>query len=130
MTEEQINIAIAESLGWKLHSELDETWCAPHQSDCPLVNELVPRPNYTTSRDACAEFEAKLTKDREMEEYIWYLNRAHPTADIHYPYEYGRRFAQELRREVFGIATSKPIQRCEAYLRVIGAWKESNQQPK
>jgi len=112
MTEEQINIAIAESLGWKLHSELDETWCAPHQSDCPLVNELVPRPNYTTSLDACAEFE----KSMDCTTCAIYSRTLRDKCDENPP--------SDVSAENYGWHAS-PKDRCEAYLRTMNLWKES-----
>ena len=48
---EGLRIAIAEEMGWHAHSELNNTWNAPHQV-CVLVAELIPLPPYTTSIDA------------------------------------------------------------------------------
>ena len=58
MNPEQQRIAIADACGWKLHSELDKTWCAPHQTDCPLVAELIPLPDYPNDLNAMHEAES------------------------------------------------------------------------
>ena len=57
MNPEQQRITIAEACGWKLHSELDKTLCAPHQTDCPLVAELITIPDYPNDLNAMHEAE-------------------------------------------------------------------------
>lgn len=113
MTTEQQNIAIAEALGWKLHSELDETWCAPHQTDCPLVDELVPRPNYHGSLDACAEFEARLEREQRFR-YVVMVGHLVKAGEKHQD------------GFTFTIMTAPAAIRCESYLRTIGKWCDSS----
>lgn len=136
MTDEQINIAIAESIGYKAVRDSYGHWDLTHPAIGIEVKGWFARedayrdaPNYTASLDACAEFEAKITSNAERSEYVWCLNSIHPTADIHSPDECGRDYLKDLQLEVFDIATCTPRQRCEAYLRTIGKWTPSNQQP-
>ena len=71
MTPEQQRIAIAEACGWKLHSELDNTWCAPHQTDCPLAAELIPLPDYPNDLNAMHEAEKTLTYAQGGQMTVW-----------------------------------------------------------
>jgi len=120
MTEEQINIAIAESLGYKPEQDESGHWGLTHPTRSFTKKGWWCRdyafsdaPNYYYSLDACAEFEAKLTKDQQYE-YIELI--AHSKSD-------------QLSGRIWRICSATATQRCEAYLRTIGAWKESNQQP-
>lgn len=51
----KIRIKCAEIVGWKKHTELIDAGCSPEQSDCPLVANLVPLPDYIASADAALE---------------------------------------------------------------------------
>jgi len=119
MTEEQINIAIAESLAWK-RDKRRLGWLSPS-------NEYADPPNYTASRDACAEFEASLTEDEQQRNYAWYL------VQICDPQEQFRLWKSPDELSIwemslcdcFTCASAKPIQRCEAYLRTIRKWVDA-----
>ena len=119
MTPEAQNIAIAESLGWTSkkvpsdetvkaqgYEEFRHTWWTNPQGECPKTP-----PNYHGSLDACAEFEAKLNEIQKPA-YAWYLLYVCDPDDRH--------------STLFTCASAKPAQRCEAYLRTIGKWRESN----
>jgi len=59
----ELNLALCEWLGWKPHSELDNRWCAPHQTTAPLVVDLIPLPNHITAAESLGrvhEVEKKL----------------------------------------------------------------------
>ncbi len=127
MTEEQINIAIAESLGYvKKPYEKDSRGrpCAPRiewfrNADSEYPMGFSERPNYYhSSLDACAEFEAKLTLD-QGKAYVGLFDEVcggelslSDMADS--PMEY-----------LFWCVRATPLQKCEAYLRVIGKWEAS-----
>ena len=65
MTDDQINIAIAESLGWKLLA--NNRWTKP----CGIYADL---PNYTSDLNACHEFEKALNTD-DAHMYYWRLKQ-------------------------------------------------------
>ena len=65
MTDEQINIAIAESLGWKLLA--NNRWTKP----CGIYADL---PNYTADLNACHEVEKALNTD-DAHMYYWRLKQ-------------------------------------------------------
>ena len=65
MTDEQINIAIAESLGWKLLA--NNRWTKP----CGMWADLL---NYTADLNACHEFEKSLNTD-DAHMYYWRLKQ-------------------------------------------------------
>ncbi len=144
MSHEQISIAIAESCG--LHvcpgcfHQIDPDCCCcgdrithypdehhPIPMGCTCgyddaENRKAPQPccpNYTASLDACAEFESKLT-DEQWLDYMGFLS------DVVLNHSCSMVASWNLTRRLL---ESTPSHRCEAYLRVIGAWKESNQQP-
>lgn len=107
MTNEEINIAIAESMGWDVAFD---TLCniTPDHNGEPVIEPIEPLPNYTSDLNACHEFEkvlyiqnetAQQAQKRVFYEMLLYDFDNHP---IH--------------------ATAR--QRCVAYLRTIGKWKE------
>lgn len=77
LTDEEIRIKVAESLGYK---DLETKWEKYHQWECPdgrvrfgtIADKYACLPNYPESLDACAEFEATLTEE-EWETYADYL---------------------------------------------------------
>jgi hypothetical protein len=108
MTPEAQRIAIAEACGWKLHSELDNTWCAPHQSDCPLVADLIPLPDYLFDLNAMHEAEKALSG----------YNSA--TGDS----QYGRYITALQRITNWNrVPSAIAAQRAEAFLRALNLWK-------
>lgn len=103
MNPEQQRIAIAQSCGWKLHSELDKTLCAPHQTDCPLVAELITIPDYPNDLNAMHEAEKILFPASEIEWHNQLQNVC------------GCSWRVMIR------ATA--AQRAEAFLRTLNLWK-------
>jgi hypothetical protein len=94
MTDEQINIKIAEICGWK-------TQIARYKNNQPVYRKP---PNYAADLNACHEFE-KTLDTYELAEYWHNLLRAHE----HIPVCAG---------------CSDARQRCEAFLRVHNQWEE------
>ena len=108
MTNEQINIAIAESLGW--------TNCrlaikgAGGGTRYPTAHGMPPNrkyesscPNYTADLNACHEFEKTLNTDDARSYYrILELQSGWESAS----------------------ASATARERCEVYLTTIGKWKE------
>jgi len=118
MTPSQINQAIAELCGWEHYPaksvyskrfgksfDIDEKWKAPDSTE---HDEL----RFTTSLDACAEFEGKMD-DVAEENYTIQLNRLIQRDNPN------RRGPGVI---MFLMATATPLQRCEAYLRMKGKW--------
>lgn len=100
MTPEEINIAIAESLGvMKWSYALPKK--VPH---CDMLD-------YHSSLDACAEFEATITTPFEMSCYASLVFEQLSEVDQ----------SGELD---FCMITATAPQRCEAYLRLKRLWKE------
>lgn len=116
MTNEQIRIKIAESLGLFRTMPLKRTtrrgnedpkgvklwYCSEHHGGAATYDEV---PNYPESLDACAEFEKTLT-ELEFEEYFDILESQVPLAR-----------PQAKRRHVCS-ATS--LSRCLAYVELKG----------
>jgi len=113
LTNEEIRIKVAESLGW--HEKPEPVGSANAtawwKGSDRYPSYLMPVPNYPESLDACAEFRKTLT-DTEKERYVWWLNHLHPSADIHYS-----ELQKDVRREVFDLIDVKPIEHCLAYLK-------------
>lgn len=117
--KQAMNVAIAEEMGWKR--------CDCGQPDCktwwPPVEDFRAHdfsfpPDYTSSLDACAEFERTLDS-REMERYtswlcLW-ITGGTAVPDILLP-----------MTKIGNIACATSEQRCEAFcrLRKIGPWKD------
>ena len=115
MTDEQINIAIAESLGYMDIYRCGQSGKRTEQGmlngkllagtlDQPSANygrEYVFIKRYTADLNACHEFEKTLNTD-DAHMYYW-------------------RLKQEIGWE-YASATAR--QRCEAYLKTIGKWIE------
>jgi hypothetical protein len=114
MTPAEINRAIAESMGWVLmpHEDLDmnmvlkggRIWYRhPVEKTVSSVHNM---PDYYNDLNACVEFEEAVCKhDSEQDVYVNYLYI---------------RMASGNRHPVRATAP----QRCEAYLRTIGKWRE------
>lgn len=119
MTPNEINEAIARSLGYRLEPRphAGGWWIAPNN------NASMSPPDYYSSLDACAEFESSLSKEskfnhktgsRIIPEYIEYTNDLMDLfAEDDEFYNYKRSLAVS--------ATS--AQRCECYLKLKGLWK-------
>jgi hypothetical protein len=123
MTKEQINRAIAESLGWSgiedrsagLMMMKGFSVCG-YPSTGAVIGQKQPFPNYHSSLDACVEFERTMTSHATQDEYVSLL-----AADLYQNCD-GIPTRQD---EAWVCCVSTPSQRCEAYLRTIGKWVES-----
>lgn len=89
LTHEEINSKIAKACG----------------------QDGLPIPRYTESRDACADFLKTLGGVKEQRGFIWWLNKLHPTAEIHLT-----NSDEELQQEVFELLSSSPMQLCMAFI--------------
>ncbi len=125
MTPDEINTAIAESLGWTILSEPVITrHCACYAKD-PNGHLRVASPDYTKSLDSCVEFESNLPEDYWWR-YAWFL------VQVSDPDEQFKLWKnpEDLQiwemtlSDCFTCASAKPIHRCEAYLRTICEWAE------
>lgn len=107
MKPEEINRPIAEACGWSVVHLVGDTYfgLSPDEKNESYTEEI---PNYHGSLDACAEFERTLDRiDRR--EYV--------------------RQLYHITENDFGAHCATPPQRCEAFLRVKGLWKETNELP-
>lgn len=124
MTPEAQNIAIAESLRWTSrkvpsdetvkaqgYDEFRHTWWTNPQGFTK------PLPNYHGSLDACAEFEATLADTDDDFGSRWQY--------IQELIEITGAECMEAHRNVFTVVNADAPQRCEAYLRAIWKWEES-----
>ena len=137
MSPQQINRAIAESLGEPLYlvnksgwfyrpggngytAVESDAWKLPYSeavkhvstnADVPVTIQPCTPLNFTDSLDACRLFEEKINPNDEigyMEELSQYVEYFDPLTHT----------------DLFKIATATPLQRCEAYLRMKGIWRE------
>ena len=107
MTNEQINIAIAEECGWKIDQERKTHGFKPLTDGCRTYAEL---PDYCNNLNAMHEAEKVLILTKRGE-YLWHL------ALICCNCEEGSR--------TFETTTATASQRAEAFLRTIGKWEEA-----
>lgn len=113
MTNEEINIAIAESLGWtKIVVNEIRIVGAPPKCPPPYDEYGLLVPNYAADLNACHEIEKTL--DEMLAVHIRGVGVC-TKAEIYY--------------DMLGGLCDQPVratarQRCEAYLRTIGKWKE------
>jgi hypothetical protein len=120
MDEVKINIAIAESLGWRFITDRDKhqrqgLFGIPPNSEANDHN-LKPIPNYT----------ADLNAIHEAELLVIYSNNK-------FPKKYTQQIKAAICRELgikkaqmdFDICiTATALQRCVAYLKTIGKWED------
>lgn len=105
MTDEQINIKIAELCGWK-----PQTICTDMQGT-PWPSEP---PNYAADLNACHEFEETLDYGQAElydDELCDICAKTNELLDNPKPWR-------------FAVTTATASQRCEAFLRVHGQWEE------
>ena len=108
MTDEQINIAIAESLGW--------TNCrlvikgAGGGTRYPTAHGMPPNRKYESS---CPNYTSDLNAIHEAEALI--IKLGHRAI---------RTYEDLLQKQIANIIFATARQRCEAYLKTIGKWIE------
>lgn len=119
MTNEKINRAVAEELGWKIEFDGDEFWgCFTPDGECLTyarteVGAWDYTPNFVESYDAAAEMRKGIRQEEQ------------------------RRYAQWLLTVVLGpessglieiywrIINASPLQQAEAFLRMRGKWRDN-----
>lgn len=138
MNDQQINIAIAESLGWRKitqFSQYPKSWGGkPARYDTPVWRLTLRHdleedechkygwkgnkgdvtydgPNYTADLNACHEFEKTLDDDLDLD-YSENLESVTGT-------RWGANNSYDMSK--YRSATAR--QRCEAYLRTLNLWK-------
>ena len=102
MSDQEINIAIAEACGWKFDDSM-EMWLSPN--DIHFFPWQLP--DYCNDLNAMHEAEGTLTK-QQQEEYDYQLSEI--TAPI--------------TGERWSLLHANARQRAEAFLRTIGKWEE------
>jgi hypothetical protein len=112
MTDQEINIAIAESCGWasKPHHYYTDgvAWCRGSER-CSTID----LPNYAADLNAMHEAEKTLNEKQQ----VWYLQKL---TQVRYKDGVSGMLGCMIDKTTF--ATSR--QRAEAFLRTIGEWKE------
>lgn len=118
MSNEQMRIAIAESLGWKQvpdkYYEDRRAWVRSGErcATCDLLD-------YLNDLNACREFEKTIEVDGdESDNYaleLLKLTAIHKGEGYHW--------GSNCDADYFRIATATAPQRCEAYLKTKGLWK-------
>lgn len=124
MTEQEINIAIAEVCGWKDIRPSDKLVMVPIGSN-PDPNEGYEAiPSYTTDLNAMHEAEVMLT-DKQQNHYAWLLVQAVDNHMSWKPEEFVTLDIWEISlTEVWFACNTTALQRAEAFLRTLGKWKE------
>ena len=107
MTDQQINIAIAESLGWTNinHGTVQYTARMPNGKW-----DIIP--NYTSDLNACHELEKTLDDELDLD---YSINLESVT---------GTRWGANNSYDMSKYRSATARQRCEAYLKTIGKWIE------
>lgn len=116
MSSDEMRIAVAECLGYVKAPGKEIAW--KHPSDL-WRNPVYDLPNFTTSLDACAEFERTLNHDDEWRNYLGYLKQL-VKGCTQLPHLMSM---EDLQR----CWNATPLQRCEAYLRVKGKWQDATE---
>lgn len=114
MSDQEINIAIAEACGWRQSERNIAHW---HHVSEPYSHILTgDLPNYCNDLDAMHEAVIKTFQDASMQlDYsrmlIFVIKKSSPIC---------KRFFSD-----FDLANATARQRAEAFLRMIGKWKET-----
>lgn len=104
MTPEEIQIAIVEACGWKEfpHPNYKKGILLPYKWSRSATEHLLKLPDYPNDINACFEMEEMLTPEQKK--------------------AYRKTLADICRRDGNIFATAG--QRCEAFLRTVGLWRE------
>lgn len=105
MTNEQINRAVAEELGWKPVPNSSRYWYRPG-------DDLGVEANFTDDHNAAAEMRKGIKED----ELRFFTERLRAIVRT-----YHMAFAWE---EDWLLTNATPLQQCEAFLRMRGKWIE------
>lgn len=117
MTDEQINIAIAEACGWHDLSIVDKTACGLKQKVTSLNGRYEPIPDYVNDLNAMHEAIAFLSP----EEADWFAVELSAIV-VENP---SKSWWDMNSNEVAHIANATARQLAEAFLRYIGKWEEA-----
>jgi hypothetical protein len=126
MTPDQQIIAIATACGWtdirrqRLYAGDQDLWGTKLIGGEKHRNRL---PDYLGDLNACHEMEKMLSGEKK-EQFIFWLDHLHPSADIHYAQK-----KRELRLDIFDLVHTTAAQRAEAFLRTLGLWQATPTQP-
>lgn len=123
MTPEQIRVAVAEELGWRVvegtlafpPKTLIDEWLASlpkEQADQVMAVDYCEIPNYDSDLNACHEME-KMLKDTERVKYGGVLHEMYNKSDTGLTCH-----------PCYFALTATPLQRCEAFLRVRNKWRD------
>lgn len=127
MTPEQIRVAVAEELGWRMvegtlafpPKTLIDEWLASlpkEQADQVMAVDYCEIPNYDSDLNACHEMEKSLTNE-QIQRYSEQLSKIVVPLKALFP-----PFVNPPATRYIWHAT--PIQRCEAFLRVRNKWRD------
>jgi len=108
MNDQEINIAIAEHCGWKVHPK--DKWVMIPPNSPHSVQPLHTLPKYCADLNAMAEVE-KGMNPLQQSRYAELLGDSSTFERGEYP--------------TFSFVTRTAAQRAEAFLRTIGKWKEA-----
>lgn len=123
MTDEQIQIAVAEELGWQRYASDHSHWIPKGwqwgRDAYGLVKATHELPDWPNDLDACAEMRKALTDDERLD-FASSLIRAKITVD-----EDGKPVETDLFDEYgwYGLLEATPRHQCETFLRLRGKWK-------
>ena len=130
MTDQEINIAIAESLGWRKitqFSQYPKSWGGkPAKYDTPVWRLTL---RHDLKEDECHQYGWKGNKGDIIYDgpnYTADLNAIHKAEAIIIKSGHRaiRTYEDLLQKQIANIVFATARQRCEAYLKTIGKWKE------
>lgn len=112
MSDQEINIAIAEACGWRQSERNIAHW---HHVSEPYSHILTgDLPNYCNDLNAMHEAEKVLTHEQQID----YSRHIGKMVTSHLP-------ASRAAWMDYGLINATARQRAEAFLRTIGKWKEA-----
>lgn len=111
MTDEQINIAIAEACGWHDLSIVDKTACGLKQKVTSLNGRYGPIPDHVNDLNAMHEVEEMLSEDERQNYWIEL-------------YGFAPRRVFSTHKDNWQMIHPTARQRAEAFLKTIGKWEE------
>ena len=122
MTPDEINIAIAESVGWSraIIGTQSKSDPIPRGWRTPKGSERTKLPDYYHDLNAIHEVEAGLDDDAHAKYRAWLAAVVSLRTDT-------KMFLMSKNEYRLWFSATAP-QRCEAYLRTIGKWKEADAQ--
>ena len=125
MKPEEINKAIAEELGWH-HFILNDEWgpnraLKPGQEAC-IGCAFTELPDFYNDLNACHEMERRMLSEKSFEFICVWLDNLYRAQGLN-PWVWRNGVKDTPPMEMAGIVSATAPQRCEAFLRTIGKWK-------